>query len=503
MTAILVCLLGALAAPSDPVVLKEDYQVLQRNSDDQANCVAKLPAELSEAAELIVEVVDAQGRIVRRFRATPVELGGGAKGVAIEGLAVGGPYAIEVSAKGDALAPALRLRNVLVGDIWILGGQSNMFGLDAIEDELPALPYLNMLDVMHIEHDAHWSSATPPIHRIPPVFAGGFLKNQNPQFSEEQVQAILASKAPVGGIDCSYFFARRLYEESGVPIGLIPCAVGGSLAIWNPDERDKNRYGFVQHHVAAVGGRVKGLLFFQGEQDAIFGDELQAATKPSEIGPLATYGQEFAKFVLALRSDFAAPDMPAIYAQICRHHNGPPGRDKAWELVREIQRTIPESLDRAHCIPSIDLDVMDGIHLDGESLRRVGQRMAYVALPHVRAGAPPRQEIKLRSVSVGATPRPSIVVEFSGVSGRLLAPGRPTGLSLKQKSTGDLLDWIYKVEFSADHPSQVILWSASPPNDDVVLYYGAGVAPYCNVVDENDMAIPAFGPVHVTAPSSP
>ncbi len=39
--------------------------------------------------------------------------------------------------------------------------------------------------------------------------------------------------------------------------------------------------------IASAGG-VKGLLFFQGEQDAIFGDETQTVRKPSLIDPLRT-----------------------------------------------------------------------------------------------------------------------------------------------------------------------------------------------------------------------
>jgi sialate O-acetylesterase len=31
----------------------------------------------------------------------------------------------------------------------------------------------------------------------------------------------------------------------------------------------------------------------------------------------------------------------------------------------------------------------------------------------------------------------------------------------------------------------------------VSLYYGAGLDPYCNVVDGKDMAVPAFGPIPV------
>ena len=117
-------------------------------------------------------------------------------------------------------------------------------------------------------------------------------------------------------------------------------------------ERDKNRYGFLLHHVRAVGGRVKGLLFYQGEQDAIFGDHDETVTKPSLIGPLKTYGERFFSFIQALREDIGDPKMPVIFAQICRHHNGPEGRGKSWELIRETQRTIPDHLSAAHCAAS-------------------------------------------------------------------------------------------------------------------------------------------------------
>jgi len=41
----------------------------------------------------------------------------------------------------------------------------------------------------------------------------------------------------------------------------------------------------------------------------------------------------------------------------------------------------------------------------------------------------------------------------------------------------------------------VILWTTKMPDQDVALYYGAGPAPYVNIVDDADMPLPAFGPV--------
>ena len=115
-------------------------------------------------------------------------------------------------------------------------------------------------------------------------------------------------------------------------------------------------------------------------------------------------------------------------------------------------------------------------------------------LPYTKAEVPERTEIRLKSATKIAAPRPRIVLEFTGVSGRLQTPGRPTGFALKT-SAGETLDWIFKAEFDPARPSAVILWASSLPGPDVALYYGAGPAPYVNIVDDEDMALPAFGPV--------
>jgi sialate O-acetylesterase len=493
---IIVSLAASLAADVTPAraILSDDFQVLQRGDDGRGSCVVVLPADARAGARFVVAVEGDRGQSIRRVEAASIALAGAARGVPVDGLPTGGPYAISVAAADRPDEPLRRFRHVLVGDIWVLGGQSNMFGIDLVRENLPALPAVNMLDVRHLLRDAHWSLAVPPIHRIPEPFATFTLKAQHPDYSDERVRSIIASGQPVGGIDCSYFFAHKLHAESGVPIGLIPCAIGGSLSLWDPRERDSNRYGFVLHHIESVGGRIKGVLFFQGEQDAIFGDEIHTVTKPSAIGPLSTYGDRFIQFIEALRDDVHDPAMPVIFAQISRHHNGPPGRARAWELIRETQRRIPERLRNSHCIPSIDLDVMDGLHLGYDSHARMGERMARLAVPYVKKGVPPRAEIRLKSVERVASPRPCLVVKYSGVSGRLRAPGRPTGFVLKQPD-GETLDWIFKVELDPEQPGAVILRTTALPGPGVALYYGAGPAPYVNIVDEADMPLPAFGPI--------
>ena len=101
-------------------------------------------------------------------------------------------------------------------------------------------------------------------------------------------------------------------------------------------------------------------------------------------------------FIEAARTDFQNPDMPVIFAQICRHHGGKKDRDKGWEIIREQQRLIPEILPHSHCVPSVDLGLVDGLHIDYDSMKRVGERMAFLALPYVNKDVEKRGEIKLK-----------------------------------------------------------------------------------------------------------
>jgi len=480
-------------------LLAEDFQVLQRDSEDKAVCLINVDGLTEGEARFDVRVTSGK-RTTLSVRAKASPSSNGASAILVENIPVGGPYTVSVQSAG-AEKPELVFRNILVGDLWILGGQSNMYGLARIEEDLPALPRVNLFDFTHIHRTGSWCAAKPPIHRIPDMFAPGILKSQRPGLTNEQVKQILADKIPVGGTDCSYFFARQLVRETGVPIGLIPCAMGGSLALWDPDERDKNRYGFLYHHVLSNGGRVKGMLWYQGEQDAIFGDETETIAKPSPTKPYPTYGDEFKKFDEAMRQDFDNPKLVVLLAQICRHHGGEKQRDKAWETVRDLQRRLPEQIAHVHCVPTIDLDVMDGIHLDYASHKRLGKRMAYLAIPYTKTGVAPRTEIRLKSVETTVeTGRPALAVEFNGVTGRLRAEGKPTGFRLRSKESGDDLNWIYKVDFDPQAPNRLILNLSRPPSPAVALVYGSGSCPYVNITDENDMPVPAFGPIDVPLP---
>ena len=232
---------------------------------------------------------------------------------------------------------------------------------------------------------------------------------------------------------------------------------------------------------------------------------------------MSTYAAEYKKLVEALRRDCQNPTMPVILAQVHGHYHPPyyhaegyaeqhgeqkwtSGnllRGRGWEKIREIQRLLPETIPNVHTVPTIDLNVADGLHLDYQSYTKLGPRMAYVALPYVNHDVPPRTEIRLKSarwIRGG-----QIVVDFEGVGGRLWAPGKPTGFTLRNQKTGLDESWIFKIEFDAARPNMVLLrLSGAVPRNQMQLCYATGPAPYANVMDENGMPLPAFGPVNIT-----
>src|SRR5262249_27187595 len=157
-------------------------------------------------------------------------------------------------------------------------------------------------------------------------------------------------------------------EATGVPIGLIACAHGGtSMAQWDPSKKDdggRSLYGSMMRQFRLAGGKVKGVLWYQGEAEA------HAAAPPR-------YGQTLNRLIGAVRSDFGQPELPFYFVQIGRFaHAGDPG---PWEAVRESQRRLPERVPNTALISVIDLELDDAIHVGTQGLKRAGQRLARIA----------------------------------------------------------------------------------------------------------------------------
>ena len=111
-------------------------------------------------------------------------------------------------------AQHIELRDVLVGDVWLCGGQSNMqLGLPGVKDGAAEVAAANLPNIRL------FTVATRSAYALVDVVKGAW-KTCTPR-----------TVAEGGGFSAvAYFFARRVQRETGVPIGLIQDCLGGSPA---------------------------------------------------------------------------------------------------------------------------------------------------------------------------------------------------------------------------------------------------------------------------------
>jgi len=126
--------------------------------------------------------------------------------VTLPAMPAGGPHAMSVAAAGERI----QLRDILVGDVWVCSGQSNMeWTVADARNGAREIAAAHDRQIRHFKVPQSWAEQPEP------TLAGGSWEVADP----EHVGAFTA----VG-----YFFARELRETVPVPIGLINTSWGGS-----------------------------------------------------------------------------------------------------------------------------------------------------------------------------------------------------------------------------------------------------------------------------------
>lgn len=142
---------------------------------------------------------------------------GGRFALTLPPLSPGGPHDMEVL---DSHGGRAHLCDIYIGDLWLLGGQSNM-----------QMPILRTLD----KTGALLEGVRPPAIR---------------QYTVEQITRTRPEEGPPAGrwmggdteeifqfSAAGYCFAREIYSRMGVPIGLIQTAIGGTpVESWMSEE---------------------------------------------------------------------------------------------------------------------------------------------------------------------------------------------------------------------------------------------------------------------------
>jgi sialate O-acetylesterase len=121
----------------------------------------------------------------------------------------GGPYDMDV--KGDNL---ITLKNILIGDVWVCSGQSNMeLTMERVKDKYPdEIVNSDNFSIRQFEVPDKYNFNTPQED-----LESGAWESANPE--------TIFKFTAIG-----YFFAKELYQKYHAPIGLINASLGGSPA---------------------------------------------------------------------------------------------------------------------------------------------------------------------------------------------------------------------------------------------------------------------------------
>ena len=334
----------------------EDWQIVQQDAVGLGRM--ELGGRWVVRGEGIVEV-----RLVWEDTGTAVTAGLDWQGVetgsdgtwsgALENIPAGGLYRLETRVRiadtpAGEWSPRGDMRHFLgVGDVWVIAGQSNSagYGKGPYEDS-------SELGVHLFRNSERWALAAHPMNDS---------TDTKHSINRESVNS---------GHSPYLQFGRLLKRELGYPIGLVQTALGGSpLKRWNPGELETaDLFENMVRCVGKVGGRVKGILWYQGESDA--GNEAEATS----------YGARFNQALGAWREALGDAELPVLTVQLNRVlQPEDSGADQRWSQVREAQRRVAREVPGVAVVPALDLPLSDLIHTSPAGNMLLGERLARAA----------------------------------------------------------------------------------------------------------------------------
>ncbi len=264
------------------------------------------------------------------------------------------------------------INNVLIGEVWVASGQSNMFRM------------LSGTRSKHVDNSTRYLALSrDPQLRIMSV---GRAVSDKPTKELKSKGWHEASSGVVAGTSATaYHFARMMREALDVPIGIITSAVGGtSINCWvdssiaekyAEDTKELNEvYPYPSHRHSTVlynamiypivGYAAKGFIWYQGESDI---------TRPD------TYAQKMADMVAMWRKEWGRQDMAFYYAQIAPYEYEEYIR-VGWHsmYIREAQLKALDLIPNSGMAVLSDAGERDDIHPSRKDIP--GERLAYQAL---------------------------------------------------------------------------------------------------------------------------
>ncbi|MDI1255612.1 MAG: sialate O-acetylesterase [Flavobacterium sp.] len=271
----------------------------------------------------------------------------------------GGPY--NITAKGYN---EVQLSNIMIGEVWICSGQSNMemtasWGIKNGEEEV--------------------KNANHPNIRIFTVSKAAATSPQNNLVGNWQSCSadVMKNSSAV-----AYFFAQKLQQDlNGIPIGIIVSAWGGTPAeIWIPQEVIQNN-----KELLASANRLAVKEYGPNEPGRAFNAMINPLTKYKIAGVLwyqgesnvgaNHYGDTLSALIGSWRNLWNY-NFPFYIVQIAPYNYGEDNFDGV--IIRDAQRKIPKIIPNTGIVVISDIATIDDIH--PKDKKPVGIRLANLAL---------------------------------------------------------------------------------------------------------------------------
>lgn len=270
----------------------------------------------------------------------------------------------------------IRIENILIGEVWLCTGQSNMefpvarnpkvkwkTGIINEAEEMKDATF-NDIRLFHVEH------------QLAPDGEKDDCKGEWMVCNPENLKDFSA---------IGFIFGRSLYKNLNTPIGLIQSTWGGTHAeSWtdmdvmkdNPlydevfDEfapKDNKRKKKAEKVPATLwngmiapilGYTVKGNIWYQGESNSVRYEK---------------YGQVFTNLINSWRKEWGQPDMPFYFMQIAPHYKQPAG-------IREAQLNVWRNSKLKNIGMAVVTDACDSTDIHPRMKQQAGERLAAWAL---------------------------------------------------------------------------------------------------------------------------
>ncbi|OHB78346.1 MAG: hypothetical protein A2V98_09415 [Planctomycetes bacterium RBG_16_64_12] len=320
--------------------------------------------------------------------------------VKLDAMEAGGPYEMTVQA-GNTIT----LADILVGEVWVCSGQSNMqwpvAACDNAQEEIAAADYpkIRLFTVAQKvaekpldDCEGSWTASSP--QTVPGFTAAG------------------------------YFFGRYLHKELGVPVGVINCSWGGTIAeAWDSHEgllgepdfepiieraaqfdpktpnQATNLYDGMLHPLIPFG--IRGAIWYQGE---------------SNCGRAQQYRKLFPAMITDWRKNWGQGDFPFLFVQLAPFRYGNSDPKCLAELWEAQLRTL--ALPNTGMAVTTDIGNVQDIH--PKNKQDVARRLALWALANTYGKDLVYSGPLYESASVEGD---KIRVRFKHVGGGLVAKG--------------------------------------------------------------------------------